>query len=100
MEAVLEDTKNFFDVLKSTYFVHMYKSTETYDYVIYLGDYFSRRGKVLKIEIKIMVGKTGIRVYDYMNKTPVCVFQKLYSTLSDKRALSKSNSLFKFLEKV
>lgn len=100
MQAVLDDTKNFFDILKNTYFIHMYKSAESYDYITYLGDYFSKKGKVLKIEIMIMKGKTSIRVYDFINNTPICVFQKLYSTISDKKALSKSNSLFKFLEKV
>ena len=77
----------------------MFENTLNRNEISYIGEVFSYRGRRFIIHLVVRQGKTGIQVYEIAGNRKSCVFQKGYSTVNDKNSLSKSTSLFNFLDK-
>ena len=99
MIAVLNDTNKFIDFLASNYNIRMFENTSNRSEISYIGEAFSYRGRRFVLYLVIRQGKSAIQVYEIAGNRKVCVFQKVYSTVNDKSSLSKSTSLFNFLDK-
>lgn len=98
MTAVL-DTNNFFTVLLNKYNIHIFENKRTPYGIYYIGEAYSIRGEVFIISVIVKKNTTEIKIFKRVQNNRICVFQKNYSTLTDKHALSKSVSIFKFLDK-
>ena len=93
MVAVLEDTELFFNMLNQRYGILMFERLRNRSSITYTGELYSAKGEHFYINIVI-------QVFNVTFNTRVCIFQKAYNTSNDKRALSKSTSLIKFLDKI
>lgn len=100
MTTVLQDTNYFFNMLAQRYGIGMYQNGANRTSVSYIGNCFSVYGKSYVINVIVSSQKTDVFVYDITGNQRSCVFQKSYSTASDKNALSKSTSLFNKLDKL
>ena len=100
MVAVLEDTELFFNMLNQRYGILMFERLRNRSSIIYTGELYSAKGEHFYINIVVYKEKTVIQVFNVTFNTRVCIFQKAYNTSNDKRALSKSTSLIKFLDKI
>lgn len=99
MTAVLNDTNKFLGYLSNHYNIMMFENTSNRNEISFVGEAFSYRGRRFVIHLIVRQGKTAIQVYEIAGNRKVCVFQKVYSTVNDKNSLSKSTSLFNFLDK-
>lgn len=100
MVAVVNDTYNFFDILSHRYNIQMFENKRTPQSICYLGEAYTTRGELFVVSIVVRMGTTELKVFKVNGMSRSCVFQKNYSTKTDKYALSKSVSLFNFLDKV
>lgn len=100
MTAVLNDTNNFFDSLLCNYNIPMFQHSLSKKEIVYLGEFFSYRGERFVISVIVGQGKTKVQVFNMTGNRKTCVFQKVYSTVNDKNSLSKSTSLYKFLNNI
>ena len=100
MEIVLQDTHKFFNVLLVNFNIQMFENGRNPNSIAYLGEAYSVRGEYFLVSVVIKRNTTEVKVYKMTGASKVCVHQKNYSTVNDKQALSKSVSLFKFLNKV
>lgn len=100
MEAILQDTYNFFNMLLVNFNIQMFENGRTQNSISYLGEAYSVRGEYFLVNIVVKKNTTEVKVYKMTGASKVCVHQKNYSTINDKQALSKSVSLFNFFNKV
>lgn len=100
MIAVLQDTNYFFNMLAQRYGISMYQNGANRTSISYIGECFSVRGESFIVNIIVGNQKTDVFVYNVTGHQKSCVFQKSYSTVSDKNALSKSTSLFNKLDRL
>lgn len=100
MVNVYNDLQNFFQVLNNRYGIYMYQNGENRVAKSYLGEFYSPRGESFIVNIVVMRDKTNVFVYNVTGGRKVGVFQKSYSTGSNNGALSKSVSLFNFLDRI
>lgn len=100
MLAVLNDTNYFFNILANRYNIRMFENNSNKFQKNYIGECYSLRGEYFLLYISVQNGRTSVQVFKIMGNQKACVFQKSYSTVSDKNALSKSTSLFKYLDRI
>jgi hypothetical protein len=100
MVAVVNDTYSFFDILSQRYNIQMFESKRTPQSICYLGEAYTTMGELFVVSIVVRIGTTELKVLRVNGMSKSCVFQKNYSTKTDKFALSKSVSLFNFLDKL
>lgn len=99
MKPVLEDAYVFFDMLAYRYNICMFEKGSNRNESVFLGEAYSNRGERFVVYIRVALNSSIVQVYNMTGSNRVCVFQKKYSTLNDKKALSKSTSLFNFLDR-
>ena len=100
MDTVLMDTHDFFEMLYQKYNIVMFEQTSNRLKRNYIGEIFTMYGERYLLLVEVVQGKTLVRVLKATGQQRVCVFQKMYSTVNDKKALSKSISLFNYLDKL
>lgn len=97
--SVIEDANVFFNVLFQRYNINMFENTVNRQEINYFGEAYSFKGERFLISVTVRQDKTMIQVFNVARNRKFCIFQKVYSTKNDVNALSKSTSLFKFLDK-
>lgn len=100
MVEVYNDLQNFFQILNNRYGICMFQNRENKVAKSYIGEFYSPIGESFIINIVVMRNKSNVFVYNVTGGRKVGVFQKSYSTGTNAGALSKSTSLFKFLDKL
>lgn len=99
MNVVLEDVQNFFYMLFYKYNIQMFEKSSNRNEIVYMGEFYSCKGERYIICVIVKNNRIVVQAYNFTGNNRVCVFQKQYSTVNDKKALSKSTSLFNFLDK-
>ena len=100
MNLVFADTYSFFNILFDRYNIKMFEQGSNRMKKVFIGELFTMFSERYLLLVEVSLGKTVVKVLNMTGESRVCVFQKLYSTSSDKKALSKSTSLFHFLDKL
>ena len=100
MNTILADTRDFFNELYQKYNIVMFEQGSNRVKKSYIGEIFTMYGERYLLLVEVTQGKTLIKVLNATGCNRVCVFQKMYSTITDKKALSKSVSLYNYLDKL
>lgn len=92
---VVNDAIAFCNMLGANYGIAMQQVPKQGCYA-YLGEYYTIKGTPLRVSIQVYPLKTDVRVFTMRQE---CIYQKSYSTLTDKKSLSSSVGLVNFIEK-